>query len=104
AADDFYKGKTVTLYVGSSAGGTNDIVTRLVGSHIGRHLPGDPAIIVKNMPGAGSRKLTAYLYSRGARDGTEFANVERPISTESLLDAKVNNPFDVLEFTWIGSP
>ena len=69
-ADDYYKGKTVSLYVGSGAGGTNDIVTRLVGSHIKRHLGGEPNIVVKNMPGAGSRKLAAYLYSRGARDGT----------------------------------
>lgn len=103
-ADDYYKGKTVSLYVGSSAGGTNDITTRLVGAHIGAHLGGDPAIVVKNMPGAGSRKLAAYLYSVAPKDGTEFGNVERPISTESLLDAKVKNPFDVLKFTWIGSP
>lgn len=103
SADDFYKGKTVSLYVGSGAGGTNDIVTRLVGVHIKRHL-GEPNIVVKNMPGAGSRKLAAYLYSQAARDGTEFGNVERPISTESLLDPKLKNPFDVLKLTWIGSP
>ena len=103
-ADDYYKGKTVSLYVGSSAGGTNDITTRLVGAHIGAHLGGDPTIVIKNMPGAGSRKLAAYLYSVAPKDGTEFGNVERPISTESLLDAKVNNPFDVLKLTWIGSP
>lgn len=104
AADDYYKGKTVTLYVGSSAGGTNDITTRLVGAHIGAHLGGDPTIVVKNMPGAGSRKLAAYLYTVAPKDGTEFGNVERPISTEGLLDPKVKNPFDVLKLTWIGSP
>lgn len=104
AADDYYKGKTVSLYVGSSAGGTNDITTRLVGAHIGPHLGGDPTIVIKNMPGAGSRKLAAYLYSVAPKDGTEFGNVERPISTEALLDAKVNNPFDVLKLTWLGSP
>lgn len=102
--DEFYKGKTVSLYVGSSAGGTNDLVSRLVAAHIPRHLPGEPAVVVKNMPGAGSRKLAAHIYSKAARDGTEFANVERPIATEALLDPRIQNPFDILKFTWLGSP
>jgi tripartite-type tricarboxylate transporter receptor subunit TctC len=104
AADDYYKGKTVSLYVGYDPGGTNDIVTRLVGAHIGPHLGGNPSVVVKNMPGAGSRKLAAHLYSRAAKDGTEFGNIDRAVSTESLLDPSAKNPFDVLGLTWVGSP
>lgn len=104
SADDYYKGKTVTIYVGYSSGGTNDIVTRLVGGHIGPHLGGNPTIVVKNMPGAATRKLAAHIYSRAAKDGTEFGNIDRALSTESLLDPSAKNPFDALALTWIGSP
>ncbi len=104
AADDYYKGKTISLYVGYDPGGTNDILTRLVGAHIAPHLGGNPSVVVKNMPGAGSRKLAAHLYSRAAKDGTEFGNIDRAVSTESLLDPSAKNPFDVLGLTWVGSP
>lgn len=104
SADEFYKGKTVSLYVGATPGGANDVAARLVGAHIGRHLGGNPNVLVKNLPGAGGRKLATYLYSVSPRDGTEFANLQRGILTETLLDSKIKNPFDVLKFTWIGSP
>jgi len=104
SADDYYKGKTVTAYVGYNPGGTNDIVTRLVAAHIGRHMPGQPTVIVKNMPGAGSRTLAAHLYNKAAKDGTEFGNLDRAVTAESLLDPSVRNPFDVLKMTWIGTP
>ena len=103
-ADDFYKGKTVTAYVGYDPGGTNDIVTRLVAAHIGHHMSGNPTVVVKNMPGAASRKLTAHIFARAAKDGTEFGNIDRAVSTEALLDPSAKNPFEVLELTWIGSP
>ena len=104
AADEYYKGKTVTVYVGYDPGGTNDIVTRLVAAHIGPHLGGSPTVVVKNMPGAATRKLAAHIYTRAAKDGTEFGNIDRAVSTESLLDPSAKNPFDVLALTWIGSP
>ena len=103
-ADDYYKGKTVTVYVGYDPGGTNDIVTRLVAAHIGPHMGGDPSVVVKNMPGAATRKLAAHIYARAAKDGTEFGNIDRALATESLLDPSAKNPFDVLALTWIGSP
>ena len=103
-AEDYYKGKTVSLYVGATTGGANDVAARLVGAHIGRHLGGDPTVVIKNLPGAGGRKLATYLYTVAAKDGTEFANIQRAILTESLLDPKVKNPYDVLKMTWIGSP
>jgi tripartite-type tricarboxylate transporter receptor subunit TctC len=104
AADEYYKGKTVSVYVGYGPGGTNDIVTRLVAAHIGPHMGGNPTVVVRNMPGAASRKLAAYIFTRAAKDGTEFGNIDRAVSTESLLDPTAKNPFDVLGFTWVGSP
>ena len=104
ADDETFKGKTVTVYVGYDPGGTNDIVTRLVAANIGPHLGGNPTVVVKNMPGAATRKLAAHIYTRAAKDGTEFGNIDRAVSTESLLDPTAKNPFDVLAFTWIGSP
>ncbi|MFN4283556.1 MAG: Bug family tripartite tricarboxylate transporter substrate binding protein [Alphaproteobacteria bacterium] len=104
AADDFYKGKTVTAYVGYNSGGTNDIVTRLVAAHIGKHMGGNPSVIVRNMPGAGSRTLAGYLYNKAAKDGSEFGNIDRAVTTETLLDPSVRNPFEILEFTWVGTP
>lgn len=104
SADDYYKGKTVTVYVGYDPGGTNDIVTRLVAAHLGPHMGGDPSVVVKNMPGAATRKLAAHIYARAAKDGTEFGNIDRALATESLLDPSAKNPFDVLALTWVGSP
>lgn len=103
-AEDYYKGKTVSLYFGATPGGANDIATRLIGAHIGRHLAGEPNILIKNLPGAGGRKLATYLYTVAVKDGTEFGNLQRAILTETLLDPKIKNPFDVLKLTWIGSP
>jgi tripartite-type tricarboxylate transporter receptor subunit TctC len=105
AADDgYYKGKTVNAYVGYNTGGTNDIVTRIVAAHIGKHMPGNPSVIVKNMPGAGSRTLAGYLYNKAPKDGTEFGNIDRAVTTETLLDPTLRNPFEILDFTWVGTP
>ena len=104
ADDDYYRGKTVIAYVGYNAGGTNDIVTRIVAQHIGKHMGGNPSVIVKNMPGAGSRTLAGYLYNKAPKDGTEFGNIDRAVTTEALLDPSVRNPFEILDFTWVGTP
>jgi tripartite-type tricarboxylate transporter receptor subunit TctC len=103
-AQDYYRGKTVSVYSGYEPGGTNDLATRLVANHIGRHLGGNPTVIVKNYPGAASRNLASYLYTRAAKDGTEFGNVDRAIATELLFDPTVKSSYDILRFTWIGSP
>jgi tripartite-type tricarboxylate transporter receptor subunit TctC len=75
----------------------------MVASHIGKYLPGKPTVIPKNMPGAGSRQLAAYLYSQAAKDGTEFGLLLRPIATDSLFTDS-GKRFDVQKFTWLGSP
>ena len=73
AAGDFYKGRTISIVVGFSPGGSFDLYARMLSRHIGRHVPGNPSIIVQNMPGAGSLKAVDYLYSVAPRDGTAMA-------------------------------
>lgn len=98
-------GDTVTIFAGTSPGGTNDAVMRMVADHIGKHLPGNPSVVPQNMPGAGSRKLAAYLQSRAPKDGTEIALLLRPIVTDALLSGTGDGAqFDVQDFNWLGSP
>src|SRR5262245_9433086 len=67
---DFYRGKTVTLIVGYSTGGGYDTYARILARHIGRHLPGQPAVVVQNMPGAGSLRAANYLFNVAPKDGS----------------------------------
>src|SRR5689334_1744823 len=69
-AQGAYQGKTLTIVVGTDAGGGFDIYGRALARHIGKHLPGQPNVIVQNMPGAGSMKATEYLYGIAPKDGT----------------------------------
>jgi len=99
-AEEFYRGKTVTVLVGFTAGGGYDVYARLLGRHIGRHIPGNPSVVVQNMPGAGSLKATQYVYGVAPKDGLTLATVSRGMATDPLLsDAK----FDATRLTWIGS-
>ena len=75
AADDFYKGKKLRMIVSSSPGGGNDTYTRLIARHIKKHIPGNPTLIVQNMPGAGGLLATHYLYSKAPRDGTVMEQI-----------------------------
>jgi tripartite-type tricarboxylate transporter receptor subunit TctC len=99
----FPAGKTVSIYVGTSPGGTVDATMRLVARHIGKYLPGNPTVVPRNLPGAGSRKLAAYLYNQAPKDGTEFGLILRPLATDTLLGG-ADNQFDVLKLTWLGTP
>jgi tripartite-type tricarboxylate transporter receptor subunit TctC len=69
-AQDFYKGKTINILAGFSPGGGYDINARVLSRHMGRHIPGNPAIVVQNMPGAGSLNAVHYLNNTAAKDGT----------------------------------
>jgi tripartite-type tricarboxylate transporter receptor subunit TctC len=75
AVADFYRGKQVAIIVGSSAGGGYDTYARLISRHLGDHIPGNPEIVVQNMPGAGSNKAAGYIYSVAPKDGTAMAAV-----------------------------
>ena len=104
---DFYRGKTVEMIIGAAAGGGYDIAGRAVARHLGRHIPGQPALIVRNMPGATSLIMTNALYNRSPRDGTVMGMPNNTIPLEprlKLLAAAGNVAFDVNRFNWIGTP
>jgi tripartite-type tricarboxylate transporter receptor subunit TctC len=98
--EDFYRGKTVNILVGFSAGGGYDLYARLLGRHIGRHIPGNPTVTVQNMPGAGSLKATQNIYAVAPKDGLTLATVSRGMLSDPLLNAA---NFDPRKLTWLGS-
>ena len=100
SVEDFYRGKTVNILVGFSAGGGYDQYARLLGRHIGRHIPGNPTITVQNMPGAGSLKATQNVYAVAPKDGLTLATVSRGMVTDPLLSAA---NFDPTRLSWLGS-
>jgi tripartite-type tricarboxylate transporter receptor subunit TctC len=99
---DFYKGKTIDLYIGYSSGGGYDVYARVLSRHIGKHIPGNPNVVTKNMPGAGSLVLANWLYNVGPKDGTAFGTIGRGTGFDPLLGAP-NAKFDAVKFNWIGS-
>jgi tripartite-type tricarboxylate transporter receptor subunit TctC len=98
---DFYRGKTITIVIGYSAGGGYEIFARLLARHLGRHVPGNPAVVPQNMPGAGSRKAVMYLYNVAAKDGTVIGTIGRNEPIAPLLEDDA--AFDGTKFGWIGS-
>jgi tripartite-type tricarboxylate transporter receptor subunit TctC len=101
--EDFYKGKTITLVVGNGPGGGFDVFGRLLARHIGRYVPGNPSVIVQNMPGAGSLVAANYLYNLAPKDGTTFGLIARNMPLLGLLGGNSNVRFDPHKFTWLGS-
>jgi tripartite-type tricarboxylate transporter receptor subunit TctC len=99
---DHFKGKTFEILVGYETGGGYDIYARALARHIGRHLPGNPAVVVKNMPGAQSRQATNYLYNIAPKDGSVIATIARGLPTEELLGAP-GIRFESQKLTWVGS-
>jgi tripartite-type tricarboxylate transporter receptor subunit TctC len=100
---DFYQGKTVTLVTSGSVGGGYDVLARLVAKHLPKHLPGNPTVIVKNMPGAGGLVATNYMYSVAPKDGTMLASPQNNVPFEPLYGTKEAR-YDATKFNWIGSP
>jgi tripartite-type tricarboxylate transporter receptor subunit TctC len=101
-AAEFYKGKQVDLYIGYSAGGGYDVYARLLARHMGRHIPGGPVIVPRNMEGAGSLRLANWLYKAAPKDGTAFGTIGRGIPFDPLMGGK-GAQFKASEFAWIGS-
>ena len=98
----FYAGRQVTLITSFAPGGLNDIAGRLVSRHLRRFLPGQPAIVVQNMPGAGGLVAANYLYNVAAADGSIIGQLDRSVAQSGLRGAP-NVKFDALKFTWLGS-
>jgi tripartite-type tricarboxylate transporter receptor subunit TctC len=98
----FYAGKQIDLVIGSSAGGGYDTYARLVARYLGRYIPGNPAIVPQNMPGAGSNKAGGYIYSLAPKDGTAIGAVFPGIILQPLI-GHVPTPHDPSKFVYLGS-
>jgi tripartite-type tricarboxylate transporter receptor subunit TctC len=102
SVEQFYAGRQINMLVGSTAGGGYDTQGRLVAKHLGRHIPGNPTIVVQNMPAAGSLAATNHMFNIAAKDGSAIALVQR-----GMLLVKNWNPgqvrFDIGRFNWLGS-
>ena len=102
AVADFYRGKTINVIVGYTAGGGYDLYARALARHMCRHLPGTPNIIVTNITGAGSLNAANHIYNVAPKDGTAFGTFARGLAMEPLIGtAKVL--FEATKFTWLGS-
>jgi tripartite-type tricarboxylate transporter receptor subunit TctC len=99
---DYYEGRTVTILVGSGPGGTTDISGRVIAEHLQRHVPGNPRIIVQNLPGGGSVTMTNYLYRSAPRDGSVLGYSLPGIITAQMMEPR-RARFDGRKLNWIGS-
>ncbi len=101
SARDFYEGKTVSLYIGTIPGGPYDAYGRLVARHIGRHIPGNPSVVVLTMTGAGGRTAMGYMYNVAPKDGTAIATTVRSVPYDPLMG--IGSAFDGRALSWLGS-
>ncbi len=99
---DFYRGKSIDLYIWSSAGGAYDTYSRTLARHMSKYIPGNPAITPRTMEGAGGVRLANFLYNVAPRDGLAFGTISRGNAFDPLLASKVAQ-FDSTKFNWIGS-
>jgi tripartite-type tricarboxylate transporter receptor subunit TctC len=95
-----FAGRTISVIVGFGPGGTYDLYARVLSRHIGQHLPGNPTVVVQNMPGAGGLMAANYLYQIAPKDGTVFGTFARGVVIGPLFGA---GAFDATKFTWLGS-
>jgi tripartite-type tricarboxylate transporter receptor subunit TctC len=103
AVADFYKGKTMSMVISSGAGGGYDALSRTLARHIGKHIPGNPTMVPRNMPGAGGIVATKHLFSAAARDGTVMGGVQNNAPLEPLFGTKEAD-YDPTKLNWIGTP
>ncbi len=99
---DFYRGKQVTLVVATPPGGPYDINARLLAAHLGPHIPGHPAIVVENMPGATGMVAANYLANRAPQDGTVIANLHNLLPLAKPLGRLTVN-VDPASLNWLGN-
>jgi tripartite-type tricarboxylate transporter receptor subunit TctC len=100
--EQFYKGRSVTMLVGTAPGGINDISARLVARHLGRFIPGNPSFVVQNNPGSGGLVTANRLYNAAEKDGSVIAKIERAVP-QLQIQGDRNASFDPVKFTWLGS-
>jgi tripartite-type tricarboxylate transporter receptor subunit TctC len=102
AVADFYRGKQIRIIVGSATGGGYDLYARYLARHFSKHMPGNPTVIVQNMPGAGGLAATNHLYTRASRDGLTIGIVQGTL-TYAQVGKSPNAQFDMRKFGWLGS-
>jgi tripartite-type tricarboxylate transporter receptor subunit TctC len=102
AVADFYKGGQVTIQVGYGAGGGYDVTTRLFARHFGKHIPGNPTVVVENMPGAGSMRVANAIFNVAPKDGTVLGVFASSTALEPLFGNK-KAEYDPRQYQWIGS-
>src|SRR4051812_14211116 len=99
---DFYRGKTVNVYIGVGVGGEYDIQARLVARHIGKHIPGHPTVVPQNMTGAGGLRMINYLYNVAPKDGLSIGMIAN--SFPAMQAAGIPGvQFDAAKMQWLGS-
>jgi tripartite-type tricarboxylate transporter receptor subunit TctC len=99
--DGFFRGRPINLYIGFAPGGTYDYFGRAVGRFIGKHIPGNPTILVQTMQGAGSLQAANFLYAQAPKDGTAWGVVTQTLPLEEALRSPGAH-YKAAEFTWIG--
>ena len=104
AVEEFYKGNTITVISGYGAGSTYTLYARAVSNHIGRHLPGNPTVIVKSVTGGGGMRAAAFLFEAAPKDGSHIGAMGRGVATEPVVFGKRSRTkFDPRKFNWLGS-
>ena len=99
---DFYKGKTVTIVSSGGVGGPIDLACRVVARFLPRHIPGNPTIVVRNMPGGGHVLMSNFMFTQAPKDGTTIGGVVNSIPTHQVIDGR-GVRFDAGKFIWLGS-
>ncbi len=101
-AQSAYEGKTITIITSTGVGGVYDLTARVIARHIGRYIPGNPSLIVQNMPGGGNVLATNYMYNIAPRDGLSIASIHNAMPLHQVLDGR-GVRFDASKFNWLGS-
>src|SRR5262245_58707371 len=99
----FYQDKTIRIIAGYGAGSVDDAWTRLIARYLGKYIPGNPNIIVQNMPGAGAMIAANYVYKVAKSDESETGGIRAGLYFDQLVRRK-EVQFDWTKFTWLGTP
>ena len=103
AQTPYWAGRTIDLIISTEAGIAFDVTARLAGRHIARHLPGNPNLVARNMPGAGHIRAANYIYGQAPKDGTTIGTLLPVFVTSQVIDRSDAIQFDSAKFSWIGS-
>jgi hypothetical protein len=103
SVEQFYGGRKIDLIIGYTPGGTYDLYARLLARHIGKHIPGNPNVVPRNMPGGGSRVAATWVYEVAPRDGTVLATADQSLAVEQAMGDK-QLKVDATRLIYIGNP